>query len=81
MPQHSETTVTDAQEPGSEVAANVANSVGAPADVPTEDVTEQADPTVGGDFAALDSVDFLDDIDFSLEDVESRIAPLALAHL
>jgi hypothetical protein len=33
------------------------------------------------EFQALDNVDFLDDIDFSLEDVESRIAPLALAHL
>ncbi len=31
-------------------------------------------------FAALGDVDFLDDIDFSLEDVESRIAPLALAY-
>ncbi|HEY6795820.1 MAG TPA: ammosamide/lymphostin RiPP family protein [Kineosporiaceae bacterium] len=32
------------------------------------------------DFEVLDGVDFLDDIDFTLEDVESTIAPLALAH-
>jgi hypothetical protein len=36
--------------------------------------------TAGDDFAALDGVDFLDDIDLTLEDVESTIAPLALAH-
>ncbi|HEY6797961.1 MAG TPA: ammosamide/lymphostin RiPP family protein [Kineosporiaceae bacterium] len=29
--------------------------------------------------AALEDVEFLDDIDFTLEDVESQIAPLALA--
>lgn len=29
---------------------------------------------------ALDDMEFLDDIDFTLEDVESKIAPLALAH-
>lgn len=39
-----------------------------------------ARPAAEGDFGELEEVDFLDDIDFSLDDVESRIAPLALAH-
>ena len=37
-------------------------------------------PVQADAYAELEDVDFLDDIDFSLEDVESRIAPLALAH-
>lgn len=28
----------------------------------------------------LENLEFLDDVDFTLEDVESTIAPLALAH-
>jgi hypothetical protein len=46
---------------------------GAPAQQPPAASAEDA-------YAELEDVDFLDDIDFSLEDVESRIAPLALAH-
>ncbi|MEV7978472.1 ammosamide/lymphostin RiPP family protein [Streptomyces sp. NPDC086519] len=33
-----------------------------------------------GSFEELDQMEFLDDIDFTLDEVESRIAPLALAH-
>ena len=45
--------------------------------------TSTSDPDVN-DIAqtdALDDMEFLDDIDFTLEDVESKIAPLALAHI
>ena len=31
-------------------------------------------------FEELDDMEFLDDIDFTLEEVENKIAPLALAH-
>jgi DNA-binding protein Fis len=44
-------------------------------------VADVAVTALGDDFSALDGVDFLDDIDFTLEDVESTIAPLALAHI
>jgi hypothetical protein len=47
----------------------------------TNPVTDGAGTSPGDDFSALDGVDFLDDIDFTLEDVESTIAPLALAHI
>lgn len=33
-----------------------------------------------GSFEELDEMEFLDDVDFTLDEVESRIAPLALAH-
>lgn len=45
-----------------------------------QDPTVQPAAGAGDSYAELEDVDFLDDIDFSLEDVESRIAPLALAH-
>ncbi len=31
-------------------------------------------------FEELDEMEFLDDIDFTLDEVENKIAPLALAH-
>lgn len=34
----------------------------------------------GDSFEELDDMEFLDDIDFTLEEVENKIAPLALAH-
>jgi hypothetical protein len=33
----------------------------------------------GDGFAELDDLDFLDDVDFTLDDLESKIAPLVLA--
>lgn len=45
------------------------------------ETTTAAPAAAADEFAALDGVDFLDDIDFTLEDVESKIAPLALAHV
>jgi hypothetical protein len=54
----------------------MSNLTADPAVTVTAAATEPTD-----EFAALDGVDFLDDIDFTLEDVESKIAPLALAHL
>lgn len=50
-------------------------------ELPVAEVSENpAGAAPGSEFDELGSVDFLDDIDFSLDDVESRIAPLALAH-
>ena len=31
-------------------------------------------------FEELDDMEFLDDVDFTLDEVENKIAPLALAH-
>lgn len=31
-------------------------------------------------FDELDDMEFLDDVDFTLDEVENKIAPLALAH-
>ena len=31
-------------------------------------------------FGELDDMEFLDDVDFTLDEVENKIAPLALAH-
>jgi hypothetical protein len=31
-------------------------------------------------FDELDDLEFLDDVDFTLDEVENKIAPLALAH-
>lgn len=31
-------------------------------------------------FDGLDDMEFLDDVDFTLDEVENKIAPLALAH-
>ena len=48
-------------------------------DSATAIAASSATESSGDDFDALDDVEFLDDIDFTLDDVESRIAPLALA--
>ena len=39
------------------------------------EVTPQEDS-----FEELDDMEFLDDVDFTLDEVENKIAPLALAH-
>ncbi len=46
--------------------------------VPPAEGNEAAPP--GDSFAELDDMEFLDDIEFTLDDVENKIAPLALAH-
>jgi hypothetical protein len=51
----------------------------APQSEQSEQPEQREQPDRSDEFAALDDVDFLDDIDFTLEEVESRIAPLALA--
>lgn len=35
----------------------------------------------GDSLEALDEMEFLDDVEFTLEEVENKIAPLALAHV
>lgn len=42
------------------------------------DSSEAASPEAA--FEELDDLEFLDDVDFTLDDVENKIAPLALAH-
>ena len=42
------------------------------------DGTEAAPPE--DSFDELDDMEFLDDVDFTLDEVENKIAPLALAH-
>jgi hypothetical protein len=46
--------------------------------VPPADGSEEAPPE--DSFEELDDMEFLDDVDFTLDDVENKIAPLALAH-
>jgi hypothetical protein len=36
--------------------------------------------TAEASFEKLDDMEFLDDVDFTLDEVENKIAPLALAH-
>ncbi len=42
------------------------------------DGNEAASPEAS--FEELDDMEFLDDVDFTLDEVENKIAPLALAH-
>jgi hypothetical protein len=46
--------------------------------VPPTGGHEEAPPA--DSFEELDDMEFLDDVDFTLDDVENKIAPLALAH-
>jgi hypothetical protein len=46
--------------------------------VPPTDANGEAPPE--DSFEELDDMEFLDDVDFTLDDVENKIAPLALAH-
>lgn len=50
------------------------------ADQSAEEVQEPQAAAEATDLDALDDIEELDDIDFALEEVESKIAPLALAH-
>jgi hypothetical protein len=46
--------------------------------VPTAASNEVGPPE--DSFEELDDMEFLDDVDFTLDEVENKIAPLALAH-